>query len=543
MSEETYLSESSSFYSDSSITEEDEYTDHDLVRYTQSLNEHEPLDVIKKALISGEPELPPADIVEDLRSVPIPKEVKKISYAQVKLKYHTFRKSLKLQYWIWHPYWWWWYLCAFCNVPLIILFFTQLWSPRIPSLMVVVNVTAAVLMRNSFFKRVLYEIETVLARALLKLPGQCIVKLIVFQINRAIHNLSGVHTGCAIFVLIWAVIFLVMAPIRFSQGLFAVSTLKLIGLEVTAGIFFICVSVMCFFAIPPIRLEHHNLFEQTHRFFGWGGVVATLAHVFIARGPLFPFNPEVLLALSITTMVFYPWVIMRRAENVKILKAGTRAIALAYQPQLVNCTPGTLIKFSFSPLKEWHTFAVAGPIPAHIRKDDEETALTSIIARAGDWTGKLIDNQLPKTVDEEIGTPAEVELGTPLHRPLWIHFHTPPGFVFSARAYTEVLFVATGAGIAPIMYYLHPENPLVEKRNVLWIGNKPKQTFGVFAETVFSIPDLVVHDTSLKGRPVVDKLVLLQEPYNRLAFSPIFHVMVPNGTLNAFSAINCIINL
>ena len=58
------------------------------------------------------------------------------------------------------------------------------------------------------------------------------------------------------------------------------------------------------------------------------------------------------------------------------------------------------------------------------------------------------------------------------------------------------------------MYYLHPENPLVEKRNVLWIGNKPKQTFGVFAETVFSIPDLVVHDTSLKGRPVVDKLVL-----------------------------------
>jgi len=194
---------------------------------------------------------------------------------------------------------------------------------------------------------------------------------------------------------------------------------------------------------------------------------------------------------------------------VKILKVSSRAIALAYEPRLIPSTAGTLIRFSFSPLFEWHAFAVSGAIPADIRQNDQKKTQTSIIARAGDWTGDLIARELPKVTEEEGEIPAELESGPPLSRPMWIRFHTPPGFMFSARGYKEVLFVATGAGIAPILSYLHAsKNPLVQKRNVLWIGNRPQQTFGVFADTVFAIPDLIVHDTSEKGRPVVDELCL-----------------------------------
>ena len=449
--------------------------------------------------------------VENVDEIIIPKKktitrrIRDQSYTQVRLKYRLLRRGLKIRYWLAHPYYHWWYLCALINIPLIILFFVYQWVPRVATFMILLNVFVAGIVRNGYFKRIVYEFHTLCMKFLVNLPGQKVMSLVVFQINHALHNISGIHTGCAMFTVTWATISVIILPIRYSNGDLDLSFGRFLAIEILSVIFLFCVSMMSIIAIPPIRLEYHNLFEITHRFFGWAAAILTLIIVCIALGPSFPC--DFAFACVIFVLTFYPWFLIRR-QQVNIMKIGKRAIALSFRNQLIQSKPGCVVKFSFSPLLEWHTFAVSGPIPKDIRRDIDEGYLTTIIARAGDWTGRLIDDALLEEDIEGNMIEKKVEAGTPYPKKMWVRFHTPPGFSFSARAYKEVLFIATGAGIAPIMYFLQPENIFNQRRHVLWIGNRPHETFGIFAETVFNIPDLIIHDTNEKGRPVVDKLAL-----------------------------------
>src|SRR3990167_666777 len=429
-------------------------------------------------------------------------------YASVALTYHTFRRKFRFHYWFLHPYCHWWLFCSLYNITLLVLFFTESWIASTAAIMGIVNVLVAVFIRNGFFLRILYEVEVGICTLLLRIPLlKPVVSFAVFQIHRSVHNIGGVHSGSAIFTIVWVIIYLIEAPIQYTNGKLHVGLLQLITLEITAGILLLMIVFMCFFALPFVRNKHHNIFEWTHRFCGWTATGVLVAHAAVAQGAWFPFTPGFSLALSIGMLVFYPWLLIRRNSSVKVLKVGPRAIALAFEPGVVESPPGTAIKFSFSPLLEWHSFAVAGNVPVEIRQANQQRTQTAIIARAGDWTGRLIDQQISSQLPTE--NQPEGNTGYHLYRPIWIHLHTPPGFMYSARAYREVLFVATGAGIAPILSYLQKDKkPLVQKRNVLWIGNKPQDTFGIFAESVFAIPDLVVHDTAVNGRPVVEELCL-----------------------------------
>ena len=404
--------------------------------------------------------------------------------------------------------------------------------------MAIINVLVAVFVRNPFVLRTIYEIETKFVKLCLKIPGERFYYLVIFQLNRALHNIGGIHTGSAIFVIVWSIIYLIMLPIQYSHGLIRISVLRLIALEITAALLLFFVLIMCIFATPYLRGAHHNLFELTHRFCGWSATGVLIAHASIAQETWFPFSTSFALALAIAMFVFYPWFLLRRTDA-KILNVNSRSIALAFEPKLVTSVPGTFIRFSFSPLKEWHAFAVSGPVPESIRTTTQNKTLTSIIARAGDWTGKLIESENSK-VDLESGNTFEV--GSSLSKKLWIRFHTPPGFMFSARGYSEILFVATGAGIAPILSYLHPGTEEGLIKNVLWIGNRPEETFGIFAEVVFGVSNLIVHDTSKNGRPVVDKLcceivrglpncqavfIVANQPVTRAVQQALFFVNIP----------------
>ncbi|KAK5105906.1 hypothetical protein LTS08_000020 [Lithohypha guttulata] len=102
-----------------------------------------------------------------------------------------------------------------------------------------------------------------------------------------------------------------------------------------------------------------------------------------------------------------------------------------------------------------------------------------IISRAGDWTGKIIDN--PPTT-------------------LWTRGSPACGVLYMAKMFRKILCVGTGSGIAPILGLL--VIPGLQFR-ILWSTPSPEQTFGVniIRRVVKADPKAVIRDTKHEGRP------------------------------------------
>lgn len=69
-----------------------------------------------------------------------------------------------------------------------------------------------------------------------------------------------------------------------------------------------------------------------------------------------------------------------------------------------------------------------------------------------------------------------------------------------ATLFNRVLIIATGSGIGPVLGHInHPSCPT----QLLWSTPNPEKTFGrgIMKTIKQSIPDAVVHDTKIKGRP------------------------------------------
>jgi len=69
----------------------------------------------------------------------------------------------------------------------------------------------------------------------------------------------------------------------------------------------------------------------------------------------------------------------------------------------------------------------------------------------------------------------QVEQGN-LPKRLWVRRVKPPSFMFSIKAYSRVVVIATGAGIAPVLPYVMKNRP---KLNILWIGNNHQRSNGL----------------------------------------------------------------
>ena len=108
----------------------------------------------------------------------------------------------------------------------------------------------------------------------------------------------------------------------------------------------------------------------------------------------------------------------------------------------------------------------------------------------GDWTKSLI---------------RQVEKGK-LPEKLWVRRVKPPGFMFSINAYSRVIVIATGAGIAPVVPHVIENG---HKLHIVWIGNNHQQTYG---QEVFSLldshPRCNIYDTGVHGRPDVGQLAI-----------------------------------
>ena len=111
------------------------------------------------------------------------------------------------------------------------------------------------------------------------------------------------------------------------------------------------------------------------------------------------------------------------------------------------------------------------------------------ISRAGEWTGQLIDDH-------------------PGH--LWTRGVPTAGMVSISRAFNQVVWLATGSGIAPCL----PQ--LLEHRtpaHLIWVTRDPARTYGaaLVNEILTANPDATLWNTDINGKP--DLLELTYRAY------------------------------
>jgi hypothetical protein len=128
--------------------------------------------------------------------------------------------------------------------------------------------------------------------------------------------------------------------------------------------------------------------------------------------------------------------------------------------------------------------------------DSSKPEIGIIVANVGDWTGSLV-----RKVAAGEGP-----------KQMWIRGVTPPGFMYMHRitsfetqlitgAYSRVVTVVTGAGIAPVLPQISYSTADIY---LLWIAKDHETTYGPEVWGIVSkLPSdqIVLHDTKRLGRP------------------------------------------
>jgi hypothetical protein len=384
---------------------------------------------------------------------------------------------------------------------LALLLFTLSTRHLVPStamLAVSSNLFLALLIRNEHLTNTLFFI---LSRLAMHAPPMLKKHLADF------HHYGGVHSSCALSAVLWylqytalrtmALVYLVQLRDSAKEYGSAWRLLMEIGgweyVDVGLCYFILLILLLvCVTAMPGRRRRWHNLFERVHRFGGWAAILALWVHVvgqsFATRKnvvveviegagivPLWK-TASFYLLLGTTLLVIHPWLYVRRIrvypQNQRVGRSTSGLLPhYRYQYQhplhLGLGAPGpsrydaaTLIfpyrdmpatstmRFSTSPLTEWHSFAT-------IPSSSSLPAAKVIVARAGDWTTSIIRDP-------------------PTH--LWVRKLPAKNFLAFARCWDRVLVVATGAGIGPIVSFLGSveRNRETEKLvKVLWCARNP----------------------------------------------------------------------
>lgn len=187
----------------------------------------------------------------------------------------------------------------------------DLWpyAKKYPGALVLGNLNFAVLMRNEVFGRILYLCV-----------NTCFAKWtpLWFRLGctSALQHLGGIHSSCAVSGVAWFILMLVNqynARHLYDSSVlvFGVITVILLFITLLAG-------------LPWVRNTHHNVFERSHRFFGWSALISTWVHtlvsnlhdvadgrwghtvIYVIRQQTFWYN------MSTTVFIFLPWFCTRK---------------------------------------------------------------------------------------------------------------------------------------------------------------------------------------------------------------------------------------
>lgn len=232
--------------------------------------------------------------------------------------------------------------------------------------------------------------------------------------------------------------------------------------------------VLTALAVRPVRERWHDLFERAHRWGGWALLVLVVADTVRTSGGA-TWQPWVVGLVVLSAA--WPWLRLRRVP-VEVTRHSRHAVSVRF-PHPPTFPPGSAVTLSLAPLREWHSFAAIGT--------GEGGYGRVLISRAGDWTGRFIDDP-------------------PSH--VWLKGGPIAGMGGAAALFPRVLFVATGSGIGPLMSVMTRRDlPF----RLLWITRDPVATYGeeLLAEVRQLAPDFVVWNTGEQGKP--DVLALTEQ--------------------------------
>ena len=278
---------------------------------------------------------------------------------------------------------------------------------------------------------------------------------------------------------IWYLLFLVGLNYHFFTGVGNVSFLNISIPYLISGILI----MMIIMAKPSIRARYHDNFEIMHRFGGWSSLILFWLHnlIFIRENgtgldsttTLFnSLSFWCLLAISISVVL--PWLRLRKVKVA--IESPSAHVALASFNYGVTPFAGSSTALSRNPLREWHSFA---NIPS-----PHEAGFRLTISRAGDWTGRFIDDK-------------------PTH--VWVKGIPTAGVGNIDQLFKRVIWVATGSGIGPCLpHLLSQETP----SRLVWATRNPRKTYGdqLVDEILEVQPSAIIWDTDTYGKPDLVKL-------------------------------------
>jgi hypothetical protein len=276
-----------------------------------------------------------------------------------------------------------------------------------------------------------------------------------------VHHVGGIHVGAALAGTAWLAAFTAVATVARARepASVSISTLTLAyGLVALALVVVVC-------AAPAVRSRAHNVFELTHRFGGWTAI-GLLWGLTLSLPPSW----RVWLLAVVTVSVASPWLRLRRVP-ITVERPSSHAVIVHFDH---GVTPPitAAVGISRSPLREWHAFAtVTAPGRSGFR---------ILISRAGDWTGRFIDDP-----------PTHVWVrGTPVSAPM----------AKVSALYERVVYVVTGSGIGPLLGQILAAR--VPAR-VVWSTRSPRATYGdaLVDEVLAAQPHALIWDTTERGKP------------------------------------------
>lgn len=355
------------------------------------------------------------------------------------------------------------------------------------SALTLVNVTGAVLIRQQTFLNILYGLAG---------RGSRSWPLWVRWSVSKVHHVGGIHAGCALAGTAWLCAFTVVAFVTRARhpGSVTDTTLAVcVGLVALMVVVTVC-------ATSPVRSRAHNVFEHSHRWGGWTAIalfwVLTIHLALHGRGDTTALGAvasdwHVWVLAIVTAGVAWPWLRLRRVPVT--VQCPSAHVAIVHLDYGVRPAYSSGVGISLGPLREWHAFAtVTAP---------DQSGYRLFISRAGDWTGRFIDDP-----------PAHVWVrGVPVAAPM----------AKVAMLYERVVYVVTGSGIGPCLGQILANR--VPAR-LVWSTRDPRLTYGdaLVDEVDAAQPDAVIWDTTKQGKP--DLLNLALDSYEEFGAEAVFVV-------------------
>ncbi len=288
-----------------------------------------------------------------------------------------------------------------------------------------------------------------------------------------VFHFGGLHSGGAVAGSIWFAFLLFALGANTLNGFGQASATTL----VLSAMMVALMAMMIVTAIGPIRQKFHNRFEHVHRFAGWTLLALFWAHsVAMVRDAGVPLTSSLAfwLLCVISLSIVSPWLTLKKVP-IEVEKPSNHAVVVRFN---YGDTPfaGSSNALSLSPLREWHSFANI-PTPG-------EDGYRLVISRAGDWTGRFIDNPPDK---------------------VWVKGITTSGVARIEVLFKKVVYVGTGSGIGPILPHLLAHDV---PNKLIWSTRSPRKTYGdkLVDEIEANTEAPLIWDTDARGKPDLSAL-------------------------------------